>query len=188
MAATMKWKRVTNSTGPVPRPRHGHRAVAIRELMVVFGGGNEGIVDELHVYNTGNTHRVWARNMAASMCFVFAPDFCDAFLRPSALADALVLFIFLLTALFSFLATNQWFVPAVRGDIPPGCAAYGFIADGTRLIIFGGMVEYGRYSNEVNTFLCVSFSFIWIFLNTFLAFTRFTYLFMPPLFLCCWRF
>lgn len=33
-------------------PRHGHRAVAIRELMVVFGGGNEGIVDELHVYNT----------------------------------------------------------------------------------------------------------------------------------------
>lgn len=98
MAATMKWKRVTNSTGPVPRPRHGHRAVAIRELMVVFGGGNEGIVDELHVYNT---------------------------------------------------ATNQWFVPAVRGDIPPGCAAYGFIAEGTRLITFGGMVEYGRYSNEM---------------------------------------
>lgn len=60
MAATMKWKRVTNSTGPVPRPRHGHRAVAIRELMVVFGGGNEGIVDELHVYNTGNRPRVQA--------------------------------------------------------------------------------------------------------------------------------
>jgi len=60
MAATMKWKRVTNSTGPVPRPRHGHRAVAIRELMVVFGGGNEGIVDELHVYNTGNRRRVRA--------------------------------------------------------------------------------------------------------------------------------
>ncbi|XP_015777162.1 PREDICTED: host cell factor 2-like [Acropora digitifera] len=98
MAATMKWKRVTNSSGPVPRPRHGHRAVSIRELMVVFGGGNEGIVDELHVYNT---------------------------------------------------ATNQWFVPAVRGDVPPGCAAYGFIADGTRLIIFGGMIEYGRYSNEM---------------------------------------
>lgn len=49
-----------------------------------------------------------------------------------------------------FSATNQWFVPAVRGDIPPGCAAYGFICDGTRLIIFGGMVEYGRYSNEVS--------------------------------------
>lgn len=50
----MKWKRITNSAGPLPRPRHGHRAVAIRELMVVFGGGNEGIVDELHVYNTGS--------------------------------------------------------------------------------------------------------------------------------------
>lgn len=48
----LKWKKVTNTTGPQPRPRHGHRAVAIRELMVVFGGGNEGIVDELHVYNT----------------------------------------------------------------------------------------------------------------------------------------
>ncbi len=48
----LKWKRVTNTSGPQPRPRHGHRAVSIRELMVVFGGGNEGIVDELHVYNT----------------------------------------------------------------------------------------------------------------------------------------
>lgn len=53
MAATMKWKKITNFTGPSPRPRHGHRAVSIKELMVIFGGGNEGIVDELHVYNTG---------------------------------------------------------------------------------------------------------------------------------------
>ena len=55
----LKWKKVGNATGPSPRPRHGHRAVAIKDLMVVFGGGNEGIVDELHVYNTG-------RNSAAS--------------------------------------------------------------------------------------------------------------------------
>lgn len=53
-APILKWKRVTNTTGPSPRPRHGHRAVAIKDLMVVFGGGNEGIVDELHVYNTGD--------------------------------------------------------------------------------------------------------------------------------------
>lgn len=52
-APILKWKRVTNTTGPCPRPRHGHRAVAIKDLMVVFGGGNEGIVDELHVFNTG---------------------------------------------------------------------------------------------------------------------------------------
>jgi host cell factor len=51
--AILRWKRVANPSGPQPRPRHGHRAVAIKELMVVFGGGNEGIVDELHVYNTG---------------------------------------------------------------------------------------------------------------------------------------
>ncbi|XP_076596932.1 host cell factor 1b isoform X4 [Chaetodon auriga] len=93
-----RWKRVLGWTGPVPRPRHGHRAVTIKELMVVFGGGNEGIVDELHVYNT---------------------------------------------------ATNQWFIPAVRGDVPPGCAAYGFVCDGTRLLVFGGMVEYGKYSSDL---------------------------------------
>ena len=57
MAATMKWKKISNSTGPSPRPRHGHRAVSIKELMVVFGGGNEGIVDELHVFNTGTVLR-----------------------------------------------------------------------------------------------------------------------------------
>ncbi|KAF7993084.1 hypothetical protein HCN44_005865 [Aphidius gifuensis] len=99
MAAPMlKWKKLTNPTGPQPRPRHGHRAVAIKDLMVVFGGGNEGIVDELHVYNT---------------------------------------------------ATNQWFVPSTKGDIPPGCAAYGFVVEGTRILVFGGMVEYGKYSNEL---------------------------------------
>ncbi|XP_069760349.1 host cell factor 1-like isoform X2 [Narcine bancroftii] len=97
-APSPKWRRVTGATGPVPRPRHGHRVVAIKELMIIFGGGNEGIVDELHVYNT---------------------------------------------------ATNQWFIPAVRGDIPPGCAAYGFICDGTRILVFGGMVEYGKYSNDL---------------------------------------
>ena len=54
----LKWKKVSNATGPSPRPRHGHRAVAIKDLMVVFGGGNEGIVDELHVYNTGKDKNI----------------------------------------------------------------------------------------------------------------------------------
>uniref|UniRef100_A0A915Q0W3 Fibronectin type-III domain-containing protein n=1 Tax=Setaria digitata TaxID=48799 RepID=A0A915Q0W3_9BILA len=98
MSSTLKWKKVVNTTGPTPRPRHGHRAVSIKDLMIVFGGGNEGIVDELHVYNT---------------------------------------------------ATNQWFVPAVKGEVPPGCAAYGIICDGTRIYLFGGMVEYGRYSADL---------------------------------------
>lgn len=55
----------------------------------------------------------------------------------------------LTSASFCSLATNQWFIPAVRGDIPPGCAAYGFVCDGTRLLVFGGMVEYGKYSNDL---------------------------------------
>ena len=49
----LKWKRIQNTTGPAPKPRHGHRAVAIKELIIIFGGGNDAIIDELHVLNTG---------------------------------------------------------------------------------------------------------------------------------------
>ena len=52
-------------------------------------------------------------------------------------------------------ATNQWFAPQVRGEKPTGCAAFGFICDGVRLLIFGGMVEFGRYSNDVSITVCV---------------------------------
>lgn len=45
------------------------------------------------------------------------------------------------------LVTKQWFLPAVRGDIPPGCAAHGFVCEGTRILVFGGMVEFGKYTN-----------------------------------------
>ncbi|XP_066525198.1 host cell factor 2 [Hoplias malabaricus] len=92
------WRCVQSFTGPIPRARHGHRAAAIRELIVVFGGGNEGIAEDLHVYNT---------------------------------------------------VSKQWFLPAVRGDIPPGCAAHGFVCEGTRILVFGGMVEFGKYSNSL---------------------------------------
>lgn len=68
-----RWKRVLGSTGPVPRPRHGHRAVAIKELMVVFGGGNEGIVDELHVYNTGTNSASEAMNVSCLCHHDFQP-------------------------------------------------------------------------------------------------------------------
>uniref|UniRef100_A0A3Q2XS90 Host cell factor C2 n=1 Tax=Hippocampus comes TaxID=109280 RepID=A0A3Q2XS90_HIPCM len=93
-----QWRKVHSFTGVIPRSRHGHRAVAIRELIVVFGGGNEGIAEDLHVYNT---------------------------------------------------VSKQWFLPAVRGDIPPGCAAHGLVCEDTRVLVFGGMVEYGKYSNNL---------------------------------------
>ncbi|XP_039892805.1 host cell factor 2 isoform X1 [Simochromis diagramma] len=93
-----QWRKVHSVTGVIPRSRHGHRAVAIRELIVVFGGGNEGIAEDLHVYNT---------------------------------------------------VSKQWFLPAVRGDIPPGCAAHGFVCEGTRILVFGGMVEFGKYTNSL---------------------------------------
>ncbi|XP_058480255.1 host cell factor 2 [Solea solea] len=93
-----QWRKVHSVAGVIPRSRHGHRAAAIRELIIVFGGGNEGIAEDLHVYNT---------------------------------------------------VSKQWFLPAVRGDIPPGCAAHGFVCEGTRILVFGGMVEYGKYTNSV---------------------------------------
>lgn len=48
-----KWRKVHSVSGVTPRSRHGHRATTIRELIIVFGGGNEGIAENLHVYNTG---------------------------------------------------------------------------------------------------------------------------------------
>lgn len=39
------------------RPRHGHKAVAIKDLIIVYGGGNEGIFEDLYVYNT--TSDLW---------------------------------------------------------------------------------------------------------------------------------
>nr|XP_020457192.1 host cell factor 2 isoform X2 [Monopterus albus] len=93
-----RWRKVHSATGVIPRSRHGHRAAAIRELIIVFGGGNEGIAEDLHVYNT---------------------------------------------------VSKQWFLPAMRGDIPPGCAAHGFICEGTRILVFGGMVEFGKYTNSL---------------------------------------
>ena len=64
----LKWKRVSSTTGPAPRPRHGHNAVAIKELIIIFGGGNDGIVDELHVLNTG---KKMADKMAACALYTF---------------------------------------------------------------------------------------------------------------------
>ncbi len=51
--------------------------------------------------------------------------------------------------IFFFKATNQWFQPLVKGDIPTGCAAFGFATDGLRIVVFGGMVEYGKYSADL---------------------------------------
>ncbi|CAD5225776.1 unnamed protein product [Bursaphelenchus xylophilus] len=47
-----KWREVQVAAPPSPLPRHGHKAVAIKHYMIVFGGGNEGIVNELYVFNT----------------------------------------------------------------------------------------------------------------------------------------
>jgi hypothetical protein len=49
--------------------------------MVVFGGGNEGIVDELHVYNTGKSFQIfdiWLKNWESMIWFVFV-WFCFEF-------------------------------------------------------------------------------------------------------------
>lgn len=49
----LKWKWVINIIGLCLWLRYGYRVVVIKDLMVVFGGGNEGIVDEFYVYNIG---------------------------------------------------------------------------------------------------------------------------------------
>ncbi|KAH9395681.1 Host cell factor 2 [Tyrophagus putrescentiae] len=92
------WRKVDFQYGSQPKPRHGHRAVTFKNDMVIFGGGNEGIIEEFSVFRH---------------------------------------------------AEQRWFSMPVKGDVPPGCAAFGFTNDETRAWIFGGMLEYGKYSNEL---------------------------------------
>ena len=49
----MKWKKVSSTRSPAPEPRQGHKAVAIKELIFILGGGNNCFNEELHVLNTG---------------------------------------------------------------------------------------------------------------------------------------
>ena len=42
---------------------------------------------------------------------------------------------------------GNWFQPSCNGEVPAGVAAHGMIADGTRIIIHGGMQEYGKQTN-----------------------------------------
>ena len=51
MTTKVQWKRLDGTIGHNPKPRHGHRAVAVKDLIIIFGGGNEGIVEDLNVYN-----------------------------------------------------------------------------------------------------------------------------------------
>lgn len=114
MTTKVQWKRIDGTIGQTPKPRHGHRAITIKDLIIIFGGGNEGIVEDLNVYNCGKF-----------LPLVHSHD-------------------------YSFIsATNQWFQPLMKGDVPTGCAAFGFATDGTRILVFGGMVEYGKYSADL---------------------------------------
>lgn len=88
-----KWQLVTDQDGPSPKARHGHRAVSIKELIIVYGGGNEGIFDDLYVYNT---------------------------------------------------TTCLWYKSNIRGENPPGLAAFGMCCDGEKVFIFGGMKDQNR--------------------------------------------
>ena len=37
----MKWRKVKGTTGLAPRSSHGHKSVAIKKLIIVFGEGND---------------------------------------------------------------------------------------------------------------------------------------------------
>ncbi|XP_027196008.2 host cell factor 2-like [Dermatophagoides pteronyssinus] len=90
-----KWRKIENSSGHSPKARHGHRAITIKNMMLIFGGGNDGIIDEFHVYMPYE---------------------------------------------------NKWIWPKMTGDIPLGVAAFGMTNNVTNVFLFGGMLEFGRYS------------------------------------------
>nr|XP_046914533.1 host cell factor 2-like [Dermatophagoides farinae] len=94
----LKWRKIENSSGHLPKARHGHRAITIKNMMLIFGGGNDGIIDEFHVYIPNE---------------------------------------------------NKWIWPKMTGDTPPGLAAYGMTNNATNVFVFGGMLEFCRYSTSL---------------------------------------
>ena len=58
----------------------------------------------------------------------------------------------LLIYLYVLTDRNQWFKPIMQGDKPTCHAAFGFICDGVRILMFGGMLEDGLYSNDVSVY------------------------------------
>lgn len=129
----LKWKKIVNSTGPHARPRHGHRAVAIRELMVVFGGGNEGIVDELHVYNTcklktpGNPRKLQLKNGVGPFNFRVAGPFfrliVDSVSAIGPRATARSLFVFTCGRISKVFFFSHSYQPMVRASNQGRCPA-----------------------------------------------------------------
>ncbi|XP_057665859.1 host cell factor 1-like [Diorhabda carinulata] len=92
------WKYVPNPTGFLPFPRHGHRAIAIKDLIFVFGGGEKRLFNDLMVY---------------------------------------------------YIEKNIWLCPKITGNVPPECTAHGLVVDGTRLLVFGGLLENNQFSNDL---------------------------------------
>ncbi|KNC74759.1 hypothetical protein SARC_12703, partial [Sphaeroforma arctica JP610] len=51
--SVVRWRLINNHTdGRALRPRHGHQAVSCGTDIYVYGGGNEGILDDLLVFDT----------------------------------------------------------------------------------------------------------------------------------------
>lgn len=72
-------------------------------------------------------------------------------------------------------------MPATKGDVPPGCAAYGFVVDGTRLLVFGGMVEFGKYSNELYELQVHSFDLSYVYILLLLSADVYSYIYLSYL-------
>ena len=72
MTTKIQWKRLDTLAGSSPKPRHGHRAVAVKDLIVIFGGGNEGIVEDLNVFNCSKYEKKKnLQNKIETFCFSF---------------------------------------------------------------------------------------------------------------------
>ncbi|KII70037.1 Host cell factor [Thelohanellus kitauei] len=51
----MKWKEIKEATLSCPSPRHGHRCVTYGKYLIMIGGGNDGMMADVSIFNTGRT-------------------------------------------------------------------------------------------------------------------------------------
>uniref|UniRef100_A0A5S6QX48 Fibronectin type-III domain-containing protein n=1 Tax=Trichuris muris TaxID=70415 RepID=A0A5S6QX48_TRIMR len=146
----VKWTKLTDSAGPLPQPRHSHCAVMVKTLMLIFGGGDHVIMDELAVFHVTSRHwfmpRVHGDVPPGRASFAMVSEGSRAFLFGGVLASG-----HYSGSLYELECSNwQWKKATpicARNGKPPPCPRMGhsFTLGNGRIYLFGGVTNDGPH-------------------------------------------
>lgn len=146
---TEKWARL-GDMGTSYRARHGLRAVALKNSMIlIYGGGNAGIINELHLYNPVNNQynipKVKGQVPSGTAAFGMATDGLKVYIF-GGMAEYRVY----TNDLFQLDTTNWlWSKIDQRGEVPTPRLGHSFtFVDDNRIFLFGGLEKISSSSGN----------------------------------------